>query len=77
MKWLQKDEFRIGFISIESFLKTLQVSGGLYEAFSENTKYFKKMLNLATSWMATYKYEVSSLGPTSKIELRRKKFACL
>ena len=36
------------------------------DLFQKEKKYFKKMLNFATSWMVTSKYEVSNLGPTSR-----------
>ena len=41
--------------------------------FPEKTKYSKKTLNLASSWMVTSENELSNLGPTWKIEFRRKK----
>ena len=41
----------------------------------QNTKYFKKMLNLATSWIVMSKYKVSNLGPTLNVKVRKGKVA--
>ena len=44
-----------------------------WESVSEKTKYFKRTLNLATSWMGTLENELSNLCPTWKVKLREKK----
>ena len=38
----------------------------------KKTKYFKKTFNLATSRVVTSKYEMSILGPTSRIRYTKK-----
>ena len=39
--------------------------------FPKKTKYFKKTLNLATSWMGTFEYDLSNLGPNERYNLEK------